>query len=96
MSTPTPQPNPNESGSRRRGLLAGVLAGSLGASIMGATLLLGGGSAGAIVPGVTTKRCRWVLGFRSNGSWFCLVPSCPYKAICTEPNTGLSSVVQQP
>jgi trypsin len=73
MSTPTPQPNPNENGSRRRGLLAGVLAGSLGASIMGATLLLGGGSAGAIVNGTPTSASNapWQVSLQDSSGYYC-------------------------
>ncbi len=66
-------PNPTPAPAPKRRLLAGVLAGSLGASIMGATLLLGGGSAGAIVNGTPASAtdAPWQVSLQDGSGYYC-------------------------
>jgi trypsin len=72
-NTPAEDTSAAESAPKKRGLVAGVLAGGLGAAVMGATLLIGGGSAGAIVNGTPTTAASspWQVSLQSEGSYYC-------------------------
>ncbi len=73
MDTTTNHTASNPTATNRRGLLVTGMAGGLGAVVMSATLLIGGGSAGAIVNGTaaTIIDSPWQVSLQDDDGYFC-------------------------